>query len=833
MPSVLINKDTGLAESLPDESIQPYLQAGTHEYPLVDQQGNNFTAPADKVNDFIKQGYSQPNDEQTQGLLKYAKYSSIPEQIKTGLEGAGVANTFGLSTLAEKALGATDEGINARKEVNPGTHAAGEVGGLLASSLIPGVGEAELLSKAGELAKGYTGLKEAGLLSRFGAGAAKIGTESALMGAGDEMSKFISNEPGQSSESALTNIGLSGLIGAGTGGAFGTISPLWEAANGSKVGQFIQDFKTQWMNRVENPEPVQALTNELKGVVDGASKLADETYGATGLKARAIAQHLPETNEKILGQASDLVTKAENAIANLGSDKNAGILMPELAKLKNAITPEIDKATGEIISQPKSADIFDATQRFKQVLGEYSDFNSIIPAPVADRSFVKMSGQLYHDFRIALESPEVWGKAGEAQQQLNSAFSKYNPALKDFKGKFLAKELGENVVNPAKVLTYYNQLGKGNAEIKQSAMKNFLDATDNYLESVNKVHASMGLDPVEPWSTGNLRASTNKITGGAKLANYVADKGVAKLAGEGVGTAIGAGIGHMVGHPAVGAIVGERALSPFFSHILPAIAKPIMDMPVYSKALKAAADLGSSIVKGDGLIRNASKSIFNAAEDVIPRKLIPDANSRDKLKNKLDKIKDDQASLLNVGGDIGHYMPNHASNLGSVAARTTQYIQSLKPTTDKLSPLEPNRKPASSEEATYDRQLDIAEQPLLTLKHLKEGTLIPQDIVTLKTCYPGLYSNISNKLTEELINHTSEGNTVPYKTRLGLSLFLGESMDSTMSPQAIAAAQPKPLGQAPQQGQPKGHSESMKDIGKIADLYQTPNQARQSDRLKS
>ena len=46
-------------------------------------------------------------------------------------------------------------------------------------------------------------------------------TETALLGAGNEVSKLITEDPGQSVDSAISDIGLSGLIGGGLGAGFG------------------------------------------------------------------------------------------------------------------------------------------------------------------------------------------------------------------------------------------------------------------------------------------------------------------------------------------------------------------------------------------------------------------------------------------------------------------------------------------------------------------------------------------------------------------------------------------------------------------------------------
>lgn len=220
---VLVNAENRLAEDLPQEQADVALQQGTHELPLNDPQGNPVTAPLAKAQQLISQGYSQPQPEQLGHLLNYAKYSSPEEQVKTGLEAAASGATFGLSTGTERLAGVSPEEIQARREVNPNIHLLGEAAGLLGSAAT-GVGEGALAARVGQA----IGARIAGetVLAKVGSAAARNAVETALISSGDEVSKALSSDPEQSAQTAMVNIGMNGLLGAGIGGAFGTASPL-------------------------------------------------------------------------------------------------------------------------------------------------------------------------------------------------------------------------------------------------------------------------------------------------------------------------------------------------------------------------------------------------------------------------------------------------------------------------------------------------------------------------------------------------------------------------------------------------------------------------------
>lgn len=825
---VLINQSNQLAENLPQDAADQALSSGSHQLPLFDPDGNPVTAPLNDAQKLLSQGYTQPSSDQLSDLLKHAKYSTPTEQIKTGLEGAGVALTGGLSTGAERAMGVDPEDIRNRRETNPGVHTVGELGGLAASAFIPGYGEANILREAGEGTAAALGLgaEGAGLASRVAGGAVQGAVENALFQTGDEVSKLLSSDPNQSVESAVSEVGLSALIGAGVGAPLGAVSPLWKAAKETNLGQFLEDFKGRFKARMENPNPAEALTDEVSQYHKGVTSMADEVYGANGLKARAISEHLPEMSEKISGQMQTIGSKLDEAVKGLkeAEDPFASRLEKSVSKWQAAVT---DPAS-------QSSDVFDATQELKQQLQEWGKYNKAL-APLAEREFRDTAKGLAFDLRSALEDSSVWGKAADVQKGINSAFKDYLPALKDFEKRFTSLVGNERVVDPGKINTYVNQVGKPNAELKQEMLKNFIDASEKYKKVINDTHAGIGLEsPFEPSALEHARASLQEVSPGAKLADALINKGLARLAGDTTGAVIGGSLGHMVGAGGIGALIGEHALGPFLSSVLPSLVKPLLEKPAFGEAFKSAVDLGVSVAKGEAAISKAAKAVFKSGQEVIPQTAMASAKTRDRLKDRLDELQTDVASLMKTGGQTGYYMPDHGAAMSETAARAVNFLQALKPNEEKTGPLDPPREPSQVEVAKYNRALDIAEQPLTVIQHIKDGTLTPDDVNTFKNIYPSLYVAMSQKLTENMIEHVSKGEKVPYTTRLSLSLFLGQPLDSTMKPEAILAMQPQAGAPTNPAGAPPSKAKhSFASLGKMPAQYQTPGQARESERITS
>lgn len=334
---VIINNATGLAENLTPEQAKSALDQGTHSVPLVDPQGNPVSIDYKQAQDALRQGYAQPDESQLSDLMKYSKYSSPAEQAKAFAEGAASAATFGLSTGLERAAGVNPEDIRSRREVNPGMHTAGQVAGLVGSSVVlPGAGAAGAMTRAGEAAAAATGLTGATLASRAAITGAKQIAETALFQAGDEVSKAFTSDPEQTVGSALTDIGLAGLAGGALGfGTHFTVAPLWKVAQGPKLMQILSGVKAKVDGSAITsdvmdlaakagmeikPEIAAALSPDVQAR-QAAQVLAE---GAGTFAGRRYQQGLTEMRDDIAKKALETIGKTEADIGVTASEATLG-----------------------------------------------------------------------------------------------------------------------------------------------------------------------------------------------------------------------------------------------------------------------------------------------------------------------------------------------------------------------------------------------------------------------------------------------------------------------------------------------------------------------------
>lgn len=801
---------------IPDEQFQKMTNMGA-EPTQAPTQGN--PAPDVIPDDQFK------SDEDT--------YGTTQQQMITAAEGVAQGVAGPLAPLAERAMGVSPDAIRMRQETNPWIHGGSEALGLT-GSMLSGFGEGALLAKAGEAAS--TLVKGESLFAKMGTEATRAAAEMAMLQTGDELTKMVVQDPNQSVQTALTDITLSGLIGGVTGGAIGAISPLWKATAGDKAGQMVADFQGRMNQHLNTPDMPAAVTEELQNHYAAIKDMADDVYGAKGLKAQAIEKAVPEMNLKISDQATSMGKDVHDTIQKMMKKPN---IYP--TRLTSRLQSDLDTYI-EKIGKPdaSSSDIFNAAQDLKQTVQGYSKFDKFIKPVDEAYDFVKDVKGLAYNLRQSLEDSNVWGDAANIQKKINKGFVQFKPTLEDFEKRFTTKiadpENGgfTHKVDPGKIQTYMNQLGKPNAEIKKEMLANFLDNAEKYRSIISDTHAGLGVEsPFQTTPLAITRSTLDETTPGAAMADAFVKKGLADTGGKALGAAIGGTAGHFVGTPLIGALIGEHTLGPMFTSMLPAMAKGLMREVPSGIGMKAGAEYGTAIRRGMDLMAKASKNIFKPGAEVLGNSYIPTQVQKDRLDKQVQKLQQSLKSPDESESHLGHYLPGHDVAVSQTVQMATRYLNSLKPNSAKAFPLDSPPKPSPIENAKYDRALTIAQQPLTILKHIKDGTLTPSDMQHLTSMYPSLYKSLRDNVMNAMTEHMSKGKeAIPYKTRLSLSLFAGKPLDSTMSPMSIVAAQPipsQPQG-APQAPGAKKMARSTAKIGaKTNNMAKTADQSAEED----
>lgn len=368
---------------------------------------------------------------------------------------------------------------------------------------------------------------------------------------------------------------------------------------------------------------------------------------------------------------------------------------------------------------------------------------------------------------------------------------------------------GEHPVNVKKLTDIVEKMMSGQKEYINFAMPQ---------GSIQKIQAANSLiNAIPAFKSSGTAGWTSKLYKNMPASAMAA---VAWLTGHGpLAGYVGGHFAQILGRDAPDAI--KLALLRFMA----------ADQPIKSEGFKAMVDFMHNTYKGETMMAKAAANVFKPGFQVFTDAQMPskaeliklDKLVADNQKTPNDFVKSQQAS------QVGHYLPQHQSALTEATSQQLQYLQQLKPHPFKPGPLDSEIPPTPEQEARYNRALTIAQQPMTVLQHIKDGTLQATDIQDFKAMYPAVYARTMQNLANEMVNRHADEEPIPYKTRVGISLFLGQPLDSSMLPASIIAAQPKPKPAQQQEAQGKT-KKGTATLGKSNKMYRTSSQSAEVDR---
>lgn len=897
--------------------------------------------------------------------LQQEKYESIPQQAGAFAEGVlRGAVPFGLGTLAETALQTgpnqpliSKESIRAREEANPILSQTGEMAGLIGSAFIPGGPEIKaaekaaeatntavnagvkainpfsyqsILSGAGEHAAQALGMTGTSKLSKVGSLAVKGAVENALLQSGNEMHKMFVQDPNQTAETALLDIGLGGLFGAGLGGAFGAVSPLWKATDGAKFGQFLEatqrrangealplptnvedaiaktgfniapemraalskdpEFQNMYASLIDaSTRPGLEMQTHLKNFKQQAEDKVLEALGRTskdmegfkptneyemgsqvqdalGKELKSTFEPLQEGFNKIRDRFEKIpLTREDDVMADQiyqAMQKDYGLspsspghklfadTMAELPNIKNL--EDLRKYQSIVYNKASgNPELYHASKTINGILRDF-ETNALERHALAYDALHKGEGLL-----MKLQTlRSAYKTSSEMIEELNDRLrvGKYGgpdtfvSALKDMKPEEVLRRLSRP--NDAGLIDLMQKEFPGVTDmIRQHHLNNLLETGQRGLKegqairpqfvakAVNDMSPQMQEFALPPGAADKIRAVKTLLDIESQIGRNTSN--TAKTLWSKIGGTPMAIMALLTGHNPGSAFLLGHAGTWLMKDAPDAMKLAFMKFlgtegPVEPAAFKTLVDFAHSSLKGESVLNKSVKAMFKSGSEVLPRNMLPTPKETEKLDKKMKDMAFDNSSLMNTGGSMGYYAPEHGQALSEVATRVSQYLNQQRPPEDKPGILDEPREPSQIEKNQYDRTMTIAQQPLSVLHHAKEGTITPQDIGTLKALYPSLYNRMSQKIMSELTDHKSSDGKIPYKTRMGLSMFLMQPLDSSMTPQSYQMSQQAHAIQGQQTAaKEQGIKNTKSSLTKMSGMYETASQGAAARRTKT
>jgi hypothetical protein len=759
----------------------------------INTAGSVVPVASDEAAGAAELGWIPASPQQIQDFQIEAKYGSPGQQAITAVEHAASALTFGASDVAERVGGlSTPEAMAGREQANPGAAMLGTAAGV-ALPLVSTLGGASaftapsLIARAGQAAtRGAEALLPAGesALARMAVRAASAGAGSAIegaaYGAGQVVHEAALGDPNLTAQSALATIGFSAALGAGIGGAGGVLAQGFREIGPSDIGAKLRS----WAGEFEGERNIKAAGALKSDVRTLRKQFGREHMNAIGREAGEAGYVGP------LSTPGSTLDKTQAALDDIG---------PKIGLMTKAADTAVEAGEGEA---PKIAEV--AAKARAEIL-------SPLEANPLEQSAAKQVGGFLDGYEKKFAQGMSFTDLHDMEQEIGTKIYGLRGTL-DPDSKVIGR-----------------------------ALHDLRGIVSDELESGMK---RVGLDSDE-WNT--LRRQYHV----AKTVNRIADNAQDAVHGNNMVSlteGLGAMTGALHGGPATGALAGAAtaALRRHASGTLGAVARSVrlaLEPEAAgavanrtAQAIQAARQIGQDTLTGQatnqpetvaalsllermrqsvsnqidsgvsGIVRAAPKaatvgrseaaagiaSIFAKSHEdatAIYSKRISDLQ---KLAQNPQEL---HATLERQTDDWHEHAPNTAQAVQTASARAVSFLASKVPKHESSGPLAPKWAPTKSEVAKFNRYYEAVQRPTSILKAAAAGTLTPEALEAVKTVYPALFQQIQSQLMDKLASKKD----VPYRSRLMLSMLLGQNIDGSTNGMTIARNQmamaPQPMPQ--------------------------------------
>ena len=530
-------------------------------------------------------------------------------------------------------------------------------------------------------------------------------------------------------------------------------------------------------------------------VIQQSYDMVDEALGnafrsARPAEVKSLGALVPQ--ETADAQVVAVRDRLKAAIDEIGGDpamyeQNYAANLKKLVKRLDEVSPSVEvtyDALGnkveKFVGGSEPAEIFKALNETKQRLADYINFDKQPSQKVADT--INVFKGTYADMRRLLENEEVWGQLGARQRDFNKAASEFFDAKKALEKRLMEGAVGDKEMSVTKVNAWLNAMADPRGAKKTEVFTNYAEAGKRLADQMEK----SGLE-----GAGKIRSELERlqrITGDIEERAEVTQ--VVKM---------------LQGHEILSsgpAIPMERDVARAVLHTMPGgsvistvegVIKSVTSVPaavgVLSAVERMAAKTSAAVEKGISVIFAPLGTAGVAAEAGHVVKPSDFQKVAEAVRGTAADLEGTATKVASATSGMADHAPETTATVHTRAAGGISHLAEKLPTRDSHSPMDPPHQPSRAELAAFSRRLDIADNPTRVLTHIAAGTLTPEHLETLSAIYPSLRDDMRAQLMERVAAEIAGGRPIPYRTKLGLSMFLGSDLDSTTKSSAIAANQ--------------------------------------------
>lgn len=779
-------------------------------------------------------------DEFVAPQLEKEKYSGIIPTLKAAALEAARVPSFGTSDIAFTKLGiTTPEEARALKEQHPYASIGGGLLGLGLSLAAPETGllgalsaPVKAVSELGGAVTEAATIPASSVIGQIVSRGAALGAGSAIEGAayglGQSVSEHALGDPDLNAEKVGSNVlnGMlfGGVLGAGLGAAEvaipASVSSAKNALNklydvsvglpgkepgvlgktyaeassfvsGKPYDQIIDAMQNRVKSLVKPEEQKEVISEFADGLKDQHSKVSKALYDANkSVRLEESANYLKDIpGDVALPEMTKTVAQLKNTIQEMRAEPD---LYPgAYPRILEQVTDRVSKEVG---SESSAFDVFKSLNDLKSRLDEEIQYGA---APSGgDLRAQNLIGNIRRSIKNTLEEPSIWGEAASRQAAFNDAQSQFlNLVGKKgvFRSSFMGPALGKGgklayEVSPAKVETYLKQISSLRGEAKSQALKSYLEVSDNLVNEIEKSYQAL---PDKAFDKSGIQAvlEKNRDISNKAIEQSEFNKALNALSGGAHNVQFGEGAAAstaILGHPVAAAALETAAMLKAPGLAIQRLAKIERLVQQTTRAI----DRGvSQIFKGAAQAGEKTAGFIGSQIDLEKKdkKYKNVTTQLNDLTNNPEKL---LSQLEQSTQNLHNYAPKISQGLQMTGARAVQFLQSKIPGQDvNKRPLSDPYKPSDTELSKWHKYFSIIEEPTRALDQVAKGNLTPETMETLKIVYPKLLHDMQIKVTDGMINAVQKKKPIPYKTKLTLSMFLGQDLVSSLDPKVILSNQ--------------------------------------------
>lgn len=844
----LYDISSGSPVNLPEDQIPQAVASGKFGFlkgaqiPVVHPGGDTGTIPAESAPDAFKNGFNYESSPDQLERIKTSETAGAGNAALAAAAGAARGVSFGLSDQLMTKMGSPETGnplvrpqtLSDLQKYRPGWSMTGEVGGILGSTFL--APEAGLTGMVSRIGKGATeaaeiaglkltgaGMEAAGIggsaraakilaaANEIGAHAAGSAVEGALYGGiGNTISEDALGDPDLNAQKVLSNFGYGALLGGALGATIkGASIAIPESLNLAKQG--FNSLRNTLIGTGEEDAGLlgRVLPDKISDALANRSVNLDtdqkmELINKTTDDLNTIHNNIQTTVKKL---NSDIRPKETNALIDTADDTKVRYARQDIVNSMNKAIelmrsePELYSGTAArkleiqrdgIVNGMKHDDdpstIFQSLKETKQKLKEM--VFSKIPTSQEVES-MNLINKIGSDINSKLKDPDIFGHVGSsyaAHDEMLSDYYKYiSPKASkptDFQKAFMAKSgQGPNTrweFDPKKVERILKTQETVTGQQKLNLLDGYYTTLRKLPEHLENTYANVPNENFDPAKLNNIIDNSQKSNTEA-AAKYLETVHNSKKS-LGWGDFLAAHVA--MSHPVVGAAIEAYNV----------VTKPIEHLNKLAEMERLIGKASNAIGKGAAAIFKPAIALSDMSRNVVTKLALEDRmDSHKKLVDTLTKFQHNPESLIDAISSntepISGAAPKTAQALQNASIQATQFLASKIPSPPNANQFSEPYQPSSTELATFERYLTVAEKPMTALDQVRNGTLTPETIETLTAIYPKLYDQMKQAIMQEATDQLASKTPIPYGIKQSISHFIGEPMDETMTPQSIMANQ--------------------------------------------